>query len=282
MEVRGLFNQNSNDMFVYKIINIVNDKIYVGCTTRELEKRLYAHFGQRFHNKRLLSRAIIKYGIDKFKISLIEQCASIDEMFEREKYWIGKLKSADPSIGYNLTLGGDAGPSLLGKNHPMFGKKRPDLTELNKKRKGLELSVDHRQKIIESLIGRKHDEVTKAKIANSTKEGWENGVYKDIPNKISVSRMGKSSWNKGRLRHNSGKNSGPDRRAFAFVSPDNILYEGTGIKHFCAEMGNLHDSGFYALLRSKIKSYKWWRLPNDNDVYDGIGLFPDNKKSIAA
>lgn len=50
-----------------------------------------------------IKRAIHKYGKSKFHISLLEE-VSIEELNEREKYWIAYYDSYNN--GYNLTLGG--------------------------------------------------------------------------------------------------------------------------------------------------------------------------------
>lgn len=57
---------------VYKITNSVNNKIYIGCTIKTLKQRFSMHFRQRkAHKNTLLSRAIIKHGIQNFIIELI-------------------------------------------------------------------------------------------------------------------------------------------------------------------------------------------------------------------
>lgn len=91
--------------YVYKIINDVNGKIYIGKTEFSIEKRFKQHCKDAFKNQdeiRPLYRAMRKYGIEHFHISEIEQT---DQPNEREKYWIeyfGSFKN-----GYNATLGGD-------------------------------------------------------------------------------------------------------------------------------------------------------------------------------
>lgn len=54
--------------------------------------------------KRPLYDAMNKYGVDKFHISLVEEC-SIDNINEREQYWIKQYNSY--KNGYNATAGGD-------------------------------------------------------------------------------------------------------------------------------------------------------------------------------
>lgn len=59
---------------------------------------------KRSHEVRPLYRAFKKYGIDNFKISILEQC-SLELLSEKEANWIEELNTY--KHGYNATLGGD-------------------------------------------------------------------------------------------------------------------------------------------------------------------------------
>ena len=93
--------------FIYKITNDVNNKVYIGKTLLNVEKRFTQHVNDS-HRPRLearpLYRAMRKYGTDKFHVELVEECP-IDILSEREKYWINFYGSYQK--GYNATLGGD-------------------------------------------------------------------------------------------------------------------------------------------------------------------------------
>ena len=91
--------------YIYKIINDINDKIYIGKTEYSIEKRFKEHCqdSKREHcEKRPLYNAMNKYGIKHFHIELIEETS---EPEEREIYWIQYYNSF--KYGYNATLGGD-------------------------------------------------------------------------------------------------------------------------------------------------------------------------------
>lgn len=120
-------------MFVYKIENIINKKIYIGITMQkrgfkdrysakgEGIERVYNYLKNNknngeYYNKYLLS-AILKYGLDSFEvIEEFDKAESYEELVEKEKYWITHYKSNNPKFGYNLTEGGEDGrKSLLSK-----------------------------------------------------------------------------------------------------------------------------------------------------------------------
>lgn len=91
--------------YIYKIINDINDKVYVGKTEFSIEKRFKQHCLDAFKNrneKRPLYSAMRKYGVEHFRAELIEET---DNANECEIYWIDKLNSYQQ--GYNATKGGD-------------------------------------------------------------------------------------------------------------------------------------------------------------------------------
>ena len=98
--------------YIYKIINDINDKIYIGKTNFSIEKRWREHCNEYMKarvNARPLYRAIKKYGIEHFHIEEIEKC-SVEEASIREKYWIEYYGSF--KYGYNATIGGDGKPYI--------------------------------------------------------------------------------------------------------------------------------------------------------------------------
>lgn len=109
--------------YVYKITNDVNDKVYVGQTTETLEQRFRRHMGyQKDEHDTKFYRAVRKYGVEHFKIELIEEVNSREELDTREEYWIKKLDAIDN--GYNTALGKIGGDTL---------SKNPNLEAIKKK-----------------------------------------------------------------------------------------------------------------------------------------------------
>lgn len=91
--------------YIYKIVNDINQKIYIGKTEFSIEKRFKEHCKDAFkrkNEKRPLYNAMRKYGTENFHIELIEET---DNPKEREIYWIDYFNSYFE--GYNATKGGD-------------------------------------------------------------------------------------------------------------------------------------------------------------------------------
>ena len=110
--------------FIYKIINNINNKIYVGKTNLTIQERFNQHCrdSQKISEQtRPLYRAMNKYGIENFTIELIEECPTDLASF-KEQYWIGYYKGYEN--GYNATKGGD-GIQLF--NHFEIAKKLKEI-----------------------------------------------------------------------------------------------------------------------------------------------------------
>ena len=96
---------------IYKISNTINDKLYIGVTTRAIEERFQEHKSRiEERNSIHLYQAMEKYGRDKFQIELICTANSREEMFEKEKYYIQYYNSYNN--GYNMTLSGEGVKTL--------------------------------------------------------------------------------------------------------------------------------------------------------------------------
>ena len=93
-------------MVIYLLTDTTNGKQYVGKTMHKLHKRMGEH---RRGTKHYVDRAIQKHGWENFTIEILEECATSEELSEREQYWIARLNTKAPN-GYNLTDGGEGSP----------------------------------------------------------------------------------------------------------------------------------------------------------------------------
>ena len=95
-------------MIIYKIINNINGKIYIGQTTRLLSDRWNDHKNLAIHGSNLhLYCSMRKYGIDNFSIEIIDTATSKEELNAKEIFWISYYNTTDLNSGYNNSYGGD-------------------------------------------------------------------------------------------------------------------------------------------------------------------------------
>ena len=104
-------------MYIYKITNKLNNKIYIGQVyNKTIIDRFNRHIKDASSQSRsYIDRSIYKYGHDNFVCELIDTATSLQELNEKEKYWIKYYNSTNRNIGYNLTPGGDGGNTYLCK-----------------------------------------------------------------------------------------------------------------------------------------------------------------------
>lgn len=93
-------------MYIYKITNKINEKIYIGQTVRSIKERWWNHCSS-LSNCKALSSAINKYGKENFTIEEIDTAENLEELNKKEEFYIYKFNSTNNKIGYNLKTGGD-------------------------------------------------------------------------------------------------------------------------------------------------------------------------------
>lgn len=104
--------------YVYITTNLINNKQYIG-------KHKSKSFTENYKGSgKLLWKAINKYGVENFKVELMEECFSAEELNSREIYWINYYNAVNSEKFYNLKNGGDGGfAPHSGISHPLYGKR---------------------------------------------------------------------------------------------------------------------------------------------------------------
>lgn len=134
---------------IYKITNLLNNKIYIGQTINSLMRRWNKHK----HNgdpSMKIAMAIKKYGIENFTIEIIDWANDLTELNYKEWIWISKLNCLDDRFGYNIMEGGG--------NHT-----QPESCKL---------------KISIANTGRPCSELAKQRTIETSKERWADPTYR--------------------------------------------------------------------------------------------------------
>jgi group I intron endonuclease len=140
-------------MYIYKITNIINHKVYIGQTVQKNPKmRWYDHCAKTRHGKNNhLYNSMRLYGIDNFVWEVIDSADTIETLNDKEEYWLSKyrtitevynireaggnkthsaksiekMKAAQKLRHSTTNVGGwkrRDGGAMLGKSHPKKGK----------------------------------------------------------------------------------------------------------------------------------------------------------------
>ena len=103
--------------FIYIIKNTKNNKVYIGQTKTTIDIRWNEHLRHTEYGNQVINRAMKKYGKDKFYIEILEEC-TIENVNQKEIFYIEKFNSANSDFGYNVSLGGET---------PNFERKEYDI-----------------------------------------------------------------------------------------------------------------------------------------------------------
>lgn len=96
-------------MHIYKITNTVNNKIYIGQTIQVNPKmRWYAHLADaRRGKKSYLLDSIRKYGQKSFVWEVIDTAMSVEELNDKEEYWLNYYRDKGITVYNNREAGGN-------------------------------------------------------------------------------------------------------------------------------------------------------------------------------
>lgn len=131
-------------MVIYKTINLVNGKFYIGQDSKNDSN--YLGSGS------LIKKAIKKYGRENFKKEILEHCQTKEELNKREIYWIEKLNTIEE--GYNITTGGEGTV-------------------------GYKFTEEQKNKMSQSHKGKKLTNEHKENIGIASKKRWSDLEYKE-------------------------------------------------------------------------------------------------------
>jgi len=243
---------------VYCIINIVNNKKYVGsCAAKDFIYMRLMHHKKDLENKKhcniKLQRAFNKYGIENFIFEILEICVP-ENCIKREQYYIDLLK---PEYNIAKIAGNTLGRICSEETRQKIRKKALERYEKNselrefmsKIQTGLKRSEESIALRVKKQLGRKHSEKTKQKMSDSRKDFFksEKGIKqkqdasKRMSNRIITDEV-KENMKKAN-RENKGK-----KVIFNDVDIYNSVIEAS-------EILKINKHALYDVLRGRSNKY---------------------------
>jgi hypothetical protein len=167
-------------MQIYKITNLLNNKIYIGRQNKNNEN----YFG----SGKLIKNSIKKNGIECFKKEIIQNCLTQEELNNAEQFWIWKENSQDRNIGYNISKGGSDG-GFHNEEHRIKAQKAAGIS-INKNIRTPRLKEKFKDPIFVKNLTQKIKE-TKIRKYNSS-NGWGGKTHsKETKDQMRISAKGK-------------------------------------------------------------------------------------------
>lgn len=262
--------------FIYKITNIITNKIYIGQTILDNpEERWKSHIRAINRNKGCpaLRDAMKKYGISNFKFEVIIICFDDDRFFYEEEY-IRKYNTMVPN-GYNILKGGIGGSGFKGKYHTpdTISKIKESLKDFNinnpnyfetyrDKHKQAMLKVNLSSCVSHSEKFKKALQENKVGVA-----GWKSSIIdngkismpENIKEKISKSLTNLNKNIENIYKHRETMANAVGRKVIQYSLNDDIIAEYPSISEAARKIGCSKGSIQFALngTYKKAAGFKW-------------------------
>ena len=205
-----------------------NNKVYIGITQQEPEKRCKNGLGYDAHQT-LMKRAIKKYGWQNIKHEILFKKLTKEQACKKEIELITLYDSTNKQKGYNVSSGGEG---TVGVKPTIESKEKNRIAHLGKK-----ASLETRKKISESNRGKhnkKRNEEQKRKISEATKKAMQNP---ELRKRLSETHSGKNHRNYGKhlsdetkkkiSESKKGKRGGFSKKVICIET--NKIYESIGL-----------------------------------------------------
>lgn len=174
---------------IYLWTNLINNKKYVGQAQNFYERMQDYTSGQE--DDRVIGKAILKYGIENFEVTILEKEIQTDRLNEHEQYWMNYYQCFVPN-GYNVC---HIAGNTTGYRHTEEDKSR--MSEIAKQR-----FKEHPELIKKgkdnNMYGKHHSQETKRKMSesrmgNQNAKGCTWKMKQETKDKISASLKGKQN-----------------------------------------------------------------------------------------
>jgi group I intron endonuclease len=240
-------------MVVYKATNKINGLVYIGCTTKTLEerKRCHLHGSDDF----IFQRALRKYGDINFTWEILYLCNNVEELGNKERYYINEYHSYDRKYGYNLTFGGILNGGHIDEVKEKISEK---VREWNNTEEGKTYLKSKSEKFKTMFIGNGNPNAKKHILISPEGEKYE--IYGNLKSfceekKISLQVLRKNiNRVVPKSKYTSIKIKYPNtvgwclccenkttiekkEKMFVLVSPQGVLYQDTNLKKLCFRFG---------------------------------------------
>lgn len=244
--------KTDNTYCVYMHINKINNKVYIGQTCQNTDRRW--RDGNGYKDCPYFYNAIQKYGWDNFEHIIWANKLTIEEANKMEELLIALYNTTNSKYGYNIKCGGNNHTfseevkqkmsknhaDFSGENHPLYGKHHSDET----RRKMSEVKKERYKGKNHPMYRKHHSNVTKQKIG----EAHRGKIISDeTKKKMSESHKGEKHHMYG--KHHSEETKRKIKENHADMSGAN---SPSAKKVVCIETGEIYQTMIDASIKTQI------------------------------
>ncbi len=232
----------NNNCGIYKITCQSNngfEYIYIG-QAQKISARWVHHkssLNNNSHRNKKIQSVANKYGLGQLAFEIVEIC-EIEELNDKEMYYIKVFNTYDTKHGLNLTQGG-SGPSGFKASSATKQKMSDSHKERYAKHghhcTGRKLTVDQ--------IKQRTEQLSKSKYSQ---RGEAHPFYKRVLSEEEIDRLRQAR-----------------SKTMSLISPDGNIITFKGCNKFCDD-NKLDKNKFYELKRGEIAEYKGYKLTEED------------------
>ena len=114
--------------YIYETINLINGRIYIG-------KKEQSNYDKNYYGSgTIIKQAIKKYGKTNFSNTMIDTADTLEELNQKELYYVKSCKEMYGDLCYNIAEGGTGGNALYYMSEEQKQEFKDKMTIINTKR----------------------------------------------------------------------------------------------------------------------------------------------------
>lgn len=276
-------------MIIYKLIS-PSGKIYIGKTKDIFENRFKQHIQlwKKLKKKNIaynhcpvkLFYAFDKYAPEQWQHEILEECNTLSQLNQREKYYIKKLNTINN--GYNITKGGDGRfvdfltnehRNNISKSRNLYwktedGLKRKEKMSVNFSKNnpgidwtGRQHTEESKEKNRQSHLGKKMSKETKYKHSETMKDLWKIGTFNNrpLPSKETIQKRADSARGFKQTDYQKQRATEALEQAWLIITPDGETFNIVNLNKYCKEHG-LDQGNMVKVSKGILKQHKGYKV----------------------
>jgi group I intron endonuclease len=171
-------------MLIYRAINTINGKSYIGKTEKSLATRRDLHLATAKQKSQFaFHKAIVKYSSSAFEWQVLDTAENLQDLNQKEQHYISLYESFGPK-GYNMTAGGEGQSGWVPseQTRQTWSQQRRGKSPWNKGMKNYQYTpvTEEQKQINQELANQKRSQALKGRKPWNKNREWAKTVYRVV------------------------------------------------------------------------------------------------------